>query len=105
MTLFAICVHHDSYSKCFANSKLDSLKEEYAILQYNTTSKLIRVYFEDGSKKEYPVSVSESISTYSNEKLTIVLMKQFSALKKEGYILIDSFDDKPWINFVFIKSK
>jgi hypothetical protein len=92
------------YSKNVIESQIDSLIEKYAILQINMTSKVIRVYFEDGDKKEYPVAFGESLSYYNNEKVAITLLKRFSDLKKEGYFLVDSFEDKPSINFVFIKT-
>lgn len=102
MAFLTLCT--DAYSKSLIEAKIDSLTEQYAILQINMTSKVIRIYFEDGTKKEYPSAFGEVLSVYTNEKVAIILLKRFSDLKKEGYFLIDSFEDKPSINFVFLKT-
>ncbi|MBY0432782.1 MAG: hypothetical protein K2U26_01600 [Cyclobacteriaceae bacterium] len=81
----------------------DSTKNRYAILQVNWNSKKIVINYEDGTKDEFKSNFGESIAFYPPEKRVIVLLERFSFLKRKGYVLIDSFENPPFLCFVFIK--
>lgn len=92
---------------CFCQSSIeiqvDSTQNSYAILKVNWNSKMMYILYEDGTEKEF--KVGEFLAPFSTKKELEILMSKLSSLKKEGYLLVDSFDHRQFKCFVLSKKK
>jgi hypothetical protein len=102
MAVVFISVALKAYSQEKVHLTSDTTKNKYAILRMNWNSKEFYIKFEDGTR-DYKSSFGNLFTTLSYDDESTILMDIFTRLKKEGYILIDSFDRNTLNFFLFIK--
>jgi hypothetical protein len=96
-----ICFSRFSFGQESIKEQADSTQNSYAILQVDWSTKKMHLLYEDGSGKVF--SEGNIFKSYSVDERINLLMKRFSALRKEGYNLIDSFEQQGLNCFVFQK--